>query len=577
MTHRYKHIRLFALVALVVMVWLPASTLAQSPITATVDREVIGNNEQVRLTVTVIGDLANVPIPEFTALEDFTIVGSSQSIQTIIINGEVTAKGEFSYQLKPLSDGTLTIAPLQIDMNGQIFQTDPITIEVLGSSAAPPEQNSGPQTFQGQDFFVEAEVDNTNPYLGQQIIYTFRLYQGMDFFGSPDYRPPPFINFLSTKTLSQPNYTAEVFGRNYFVTEIRTGLFPANIGEITIDPAKLVIPGGFLEPDIVLETQPIEIMVKSLPDDAPPDFMGAVGDFEISAELSETEGHVNEPLTLIIEVSGQGNVEFLAEPELPEIEGWRTFESQSPQPDIQALNDVVFGTRRYERLIVPGRAGDTEIPPISLSYYNPTLETYETVRTDPIPVSILPGEAEPAPQVTIIDGADKQPVTVIAGDIRHIKSTPLALTGVITRPIVAYPVYWVCWILPAVGVVAVWSWRRQRERLMSDKTYVRRQEARRKALLILNQHAGEGDYAAAHRALLSYLSDKLDRPTAGLTNQHLINELYQARLSPTMCTRVKDLLEQVEIGRFAPLNQAAAQSMLTEAKQLIDDLEKAFK
>ena len=90
--------------------------------------------------------------------------------------------------------------------------------------------------------------------------------------------------------------------------------------------AKLVIPGSLFEPDVILETKPISVDVRPLPEDAPVDFSGAVGQFELTASLSEVEGKVNEPVTLIVDITGTGNIETLAEPALPELPNW----SQDP-------------------------------------------------------------------------------------------------------------------------------------------------------------------------------------------------------------------------------------------------------
>jgi hypothetical protein len=161
--------------------------------------------------------------------------------------------------------------PISINLGGQIHQTDPIDIRVIaGNTPAPttvPPIDS-PTTLQGQDFFVEALVDNQRPYLGQQIIYTFKLYQAANFIGQPDYQPPSFTNFWSQTIVTQPTYNINAGGRDYLVTEIRTALFPANLGSITITPAKIVIP-NFPYQDIVLETEPITVNVQSLPDGAP--------------------------------------------------------------------------------------------------------------------------------------------------------------------------------------------------------------------------------------------------------------------------------------------------------------------
>lgn len=553
--------------------------LAQAPVTAELDRTAISTDEQVTLTVTVAGNLLDIPVPNLSALTDFRVVGSSQSTQVSIINGRLSSQGRFVYRLQPLKEGMLTIPPVSIELDGQTYQTDPLTVEVVAGSspAAPPgedlPQAEPPDNLQRQ-LFVEAEVDNPAPYLGQQITYTFRLYQATNFIGQPDYRPPAFTNFWGQNILSQPQYNTTVNGRNYLVTEIRTALFPAGIGKITIDPARLVVPGGFFEPDIVLESEPLTINVRPLPEGAPVDFTGAVGRFQILAHFDTTQGRVNEPVTLVVEIKGTGNIDVLTEPPLPELPQWRVFESQSSTlMDVQ--DDVVGGTRRFERLMVPRQPGRLEIPPIRFSYYNPADERYHTVQTGPLSLEVRPGEVGDA----AIPGRNPDDATmpVVSGDIRHIKPVPTTL-----RParalVLGRPVYWLCWLAPALVVAAVWGWHRRQQRLAADSAYARRVTARRTAHRILAQagRSGADPYALAHRALLGYLADKLNRPTIGLTTGELIHLLNQARLDPALVERVKTTLEQIDIGRFAPVEQAAAHSLVVDTRRLIDDLEKMF-
>lgn len=557
-------------------------TLAQAPLTARVDRTTLAIDEQLQLTVTVAGDILQIPNPDLSRLTDFEIVGTSTSTQVSIINGKLTSQGSFLFRLQPLREGNLVIPSLSVEIDSHTYQTEPIEIEVTtGSAPAPPVLEDlpsvdAPDTLQGQDFFVEAELDNSAPYLGQQVVYIFRLYQGVNFLGQPDYEPPPFVDFWSQTTLSQPRYNTTAAGRNYLVTEIRTALFPVNIGPVTIAPAKLVIPGGLLKPDTVLETKPVTVNVRSLPEGAPADFNGAVGQFEIRAQPSETEAKVNEPITLVLEIEGAGNIEVLAEPSLPELPDWRIFDSQA-STKVGVQDDVVQGVRRFERLIVPGKAGDLTIPSISFSYFDPKANKYRTAATDPLSISVLLNEAE-TPLSVAGHGSDSQAaIAFAAGDIRHIKPVPTSLNNMETS-IASSPLYWSCWIiLPAMAAGGVWIWQQRRERLLADSVYARRRKARRIAQKTLAGVRPDGDiYAAAHRALLGYLSDKLNRPTIGLTCESLLDLLKEFRVEPTLIERVHSALTQIEIGRFAPVEDAETQALVAGTRKLIADLEKQF-
>jgi hypothetical protein len=559
--------------------------LAQTPITAQVDRNALTIDEQLVLTVTITGDFLKIPRPDLSQLQDFVVASSSTSTQVSIVNGKMTSQGVFNYRLQPLREGQITIASISVNIDGQLYQTEPIQIEVLpsGGQVATPDPNlpetNAPNTLQGQDFFVEAEVDNSTPYLGEQVIYTFRIYQAINFPpGQPDYTPPAFTDFWSSEILAQPHYNTKANGRDYLVTEILTALFPANLGSITIEPASLVIPGGLLSPDIRLETNSVTLDVRPLPEGAPEGFSGAVGQFEIRASLNERESKVNEPLTLVVEIEGAGNIQTLQEPKLPELPNWRFFESQDSTAT-ETGDGLLRGKRTFERLIVPGQLGEQTIPPISFSYYDPELDAYQTINTEPIVVTILPDGSGPAPLVVGQAGLDKQPIELAVSDIRHIKSVPSALRVGREISLLGRLFYWSCWIFPLLLVGGAQLWQNRRQRLLQDAAYARHLRARRVAFKILNeaQHPGSDHPAsAAGRALSGYLSDKLNTPTAGLTTDNLIKLLRRTRLETALIEQVEALLREIDIGRFAPIPLEDGESTIMKTRTLINDLEKAF-
>lgn len=555
---------------------------AQAPITAKLDRSTVAADDQLVLTVTVSGDFLTIPQPELPDM-DFVVVGSSKSTQVSIVNGKMTSQGVFIYRLQPLAEGALEIPPVSVNIGGQVFQSDPVEVEVLagGAQISPPptEPNSGtPHSSAGQDYFVEAEVDNDTPYLGQQVIYTFRLYQAINFFGQPDYRPPSFTDFWSSDILDQPHYNADVNGRNYLVTEIRTAVFPANLGQITIEPSRLVIPGGLFNPDVKLEANPVTVNVRPLPENPPDDFSGAVGQFQISASLSDDKTKVNEPLMLVVEVEGVGNIETITEPPLPEMTDWRFFESQS-STSVDTSDGVLQGMRRFERLIVPGRAGEQEVPPIRFSFYNPQADEYQTAQTGPIPVTVLPDDsAQTLPLVSGVDPRSQQPVELLGSDIQHIKPVPFALSTPRVLSAAGQVVYWSLWVLPLFVMGAAFVWKRRQVRLEQNPAYARALFAKKKALELLSeaQHNGAGGATAAGRALLGYLSDKINAPTVGLTTNELLALLNRRGVPAELVDRVRQVLQRVDVGRFAPVSAGDQQAIIAETRMLIGDLEKSF-
>jgi len=559
---------------------LPAGALAQAPVTAQVDRDIIAINEQVTLTVSVSGDIFNIPTPRLDSTTDFKVVGTSTSTQIQLINGELSSQGNFIFRLEPFKEGQLLIPAATVKMNGQTYSTEPIPVQVLPAGTLPSPNNNTPDNPPdnlADQFFVEAEVDNATPWLGQQIIYSFKLYQTVRLLRQPDYQAPAFTNFWGQNLLSQPQYHSTVNGQDFMVTEIRTALFPASVGEIIVEPATLIVPGGLFETDFVLETDPVTVNVQPLPPDAPPDFNGAVGRFTATAALNESTGRVNEPVTFRLTIEGAGNIETLAEPPFPDLPNWRIFDSQSTT-EINVEGEQVQGRRQFERLLVPGRPGDYTIPPISFSYFDPQTDQYQTLTTEPLPITIDPGEDGALPSSPAVTGGEKQPVSLLADDIRHIKPVPTRLTDTGVRVLDNW-FYWGCWLVPALAVAGLWLWNWRRVRLLQDTEYQRRVRARSRANKLLSQ-AGQPDsdaYGLTQRALLGYLADRLNHPTVGLTAAALTNLLREAGLNSALIEQVQTILNQIDAARFAPVDRAGFQVLLADTRRLIDVLEKELK
>ena len=572
-----KKISATLLITILLLTGWGKTTLAQPAITAQVDRTSLSLDGQVQLTVIVSGEFSTLPTPNLTGLEEFVIIGNSTSQQTSIINGQISAKGIFTFLLQPLREGDLAIPPITVAIDGQIYQTEPIEIQVSASSSPPPGSENVPSLavpngLDQQNLFVEAVVDNPTPYLGQQILYTFRFYQAIDFplnlGGRLDYQAPAFTDFWS-QTLAQPQYTTQVGERTYTVTEVRTALFPAGLNEIVIKPARLVVPGGLFNPDVVLETDPVVVNVRSLPPGAPADFNGAVGQFELRANLDKNTVQVDDTVKLHLEIEGAGNIDALTEPDLPELAGWRLFESDI-STRLDPRDDQVYGTRQFERLLVPAQPGEFTIPSISFSYYDPQTEAYQTSTTQSLGVTVLPGEGEFADLA--------EPADPAVAELRELKPVPASLRTTQFFSL-TNPIYWLCWLIPLLIVGMIYVFQTQRQRLISDTGYARRLQAKRLAdqTLKSGDQANRDFYATAHRALLGYLSDKLNRPTTGLTTAALAEVLDQEGIERGLIERISAILRQIEISRFAPSGAAAAQSLRQDTRHLINDLEKFFK
>ncbi len=550
----------------------------ENPLSVEVDRNSLSTNEILTLSVRVrLGSLAiNAPQPQLPTLDDFNILDSSTSSQVSFFNGAISSETIYQYRLQPLHSGELTIGAVSLTIDGITYSSDPISIQVSADTLAPDNAPSAeaPLGMEAQDLFVEAALDNPSPYLGEAVLYTFRFYQALNLYSQPYYAPPNFTGFWSEADANQHQYNREIEGKTYRVTELDTLLFATRSGELVIEPARLKIEGGLFDPNANLQTEAIQVQVKPLPENTPEGFNGAVGQFEIQAVLAEQQSEVNQPVMLTITLSGAGNIQNLPDPVWPAMAGWRSYESRAViQKELR--DGQLYGSRIYERLLVPSAAGEYELPPVSYVYFDPQDETYHSIHTGPLTVTILPGEYDVASADNAGTGEN---TTAQNNDISHIhpidelQKKPAALPYL--------PFYWAAWLIPLLGVGGSLMYEHRQRNQQQRAGVIRRSGAVRKALAELKTARLESSspYERSVQILNAYLSDKLGRPAHALTRPILNNLLETEGVSPILRQRLDEFLQTCDAARFASTANTLEPdlSFYDETGSLIETLEQAF-
>ena len=231
--------------------------------------------------------------------------------------------------------------------------------------------------------FVTASVDTDQPYISQQVTYISKIYKRSDFPHSLHYEPPGFAGFWNVQATEQDEYNETIDSREYRVIELRTILFPSVVETIEIEPGVLTVSASPSEGPIVVESVPVLVEVRPTPTNAPAGFTGAVGRFEISAEVDTKTSRMNESVQLTVKIQGKGNIDALPAPSWPEFQGWRVVQSPAAAKS-EVIDGELVGSRTYESVLVPETAGDLTVPVVSYAYYDPDLEAYLQTTTSPI-------------------------------------------------------------------------------------------------------------------------------------------------------------------------------------------------
>ena len=426
-----------------------------------------------------------------------------------------------------------------------------------------------------EPLFVAASVDNDRPYIGQQITYISKIYQRSDFPHSLHYEPPRFAGFWNVQATEQDEYSETIDSKEYRVIELRTLLFPSVVETIEIEPGVLTVSASPSEGPIVVESVPVLVEVRPTPNDAPAGFTGAVGRFEVSADVDTATARMNESVQLTVKVEGEGNIDALPAPFWPAFQGWRVVESPAIVSS-EVIDGKLVGSRTYESVLVPETAGELTVPVISYAYYDPDLEKYLQATTSPIVVTI-----------SEVDGASSLPPSSVGGtdderavpSAKRIRAAPPALRrsgGELTGSVM----YWAMWGLPLLAIVGAAVWRRKRDARKAALADSRRRNALPNARSTLTRGVADGDdhSIAAADALLSYVSDRFGVSLTGLTREALVERLIDAGVMTELAQQIEDTLASGEAARYTPdaASSGHKEDRIRRATRLLTELDGAI-
>src|SRR6476620_5230765 len=218
--------------------------IAQVQFEAKASKTTLGLNERLRVDFSMNDDGDNFTPPSF---EGFRIVGGpSQQVSQSWINGRSSFNKSYSYFLLPTQKGTLTIRQASVEINGQIYKTNPIKITVTNAVEQPRDPNDVPQISSDDAIHLVAEVSKGSPYVNEPITVVYKLFFSYNI-GITNWRElnkPKYNDFWSQNidikqlVAEEGRYNGE---RYRYVVLRKTVLYPQKSGKLEIEPLSLDI------------------------------------------------------------------------------------------------------------------------------------------------------------------------------------------------------------------------------------------------------------------------------------------------------------------------------------------------
>ncbi len=594
---------------------ISATLLQAQNVSVTVDcPRVVRVGEPFQMAVQINADATNVKLPEMSAFKVLRNFGRSQSSSMNIVNGKVSQSMEvaFNYIVQANQEGTQEIGPVEVTVDKKTYQSSPVTVQVVaGNASTQPQQSSGgtanagaqPDNSQVQtdnrEVFLEVITDRKQVYQGEYLNATIKFFSRLNVGSIGNEAFPNFDGFFKQE-IETPQLRSldqeQVNGVTYLTGVLRKYvLFPQKSGTLTINSCKVTagiqqrvqsrsrsifddfFGGGVQTIPREATSRPVNITVLPLPEGKPASFTGGVGQIKFAATIDKTEVKANDPVTLKIVVSGNGNMKFV---DAPRINFPPDFEVYDPKVSTSLNATTTAGSKTFEYLIIPRHGGTYKIPAVEFSYFDPQAKQYKTVRSDEYTLTVERGEEQPG--TTVVSGVTREDVKYLGKDIRYLKTDKAKLRHTGENFFGTWK-FWLWYLIPLVAFAVIVYLRRNYIRKYANVALVKNKKANRYAAKRLKQAHSfldkgqkEQFYEELSRALWGYLSDKLNIPVAELSKDNVKAAMEQHRVDATLVDEFTGVIDDCEFARYAPSAAGSDMDALyNRAVEVIDKMQKA--
>ena len=360
-----------------------------------VDRAELARGETLTYTIRIYEQRQGMQLDLTPLTEDFDVLGTRTSSQVRSINGQAESWTDYIVTLFPLTEGELTIPPIEINN----LQTEPILISVV---------NEGPRSNQDNDeLFLEIEVNKDALYVQEQLLFTVKLYYTINGIRNPQFTELEMEDTVIQLIGSPNQYEQIIEGVRYGVYEKRYVIFPQRSGPLEIpdilfrgevtDGSSNFVFRNLNTRRVTAFIEGITISVNERPVAAQEfDNWLPVTNLSISEEWSTDLENlsVGDSITRTITLTADGLDGAVLPPFSPEtLDGINVYQDPA-SIERTYVDGSIVGTRVESSTLVPVIAGTIEIPEIVIPWWDVSSDELKeaVITAKSIQVSTIEGE-----------------------------------------------------------------------------------------------------------------------------------------------------------------------------------------
>ncbi len=538
----------------------------------------------------IFTDLGEVSPPTLPTLTNATVRYQGAARQFSIVNFSRSSSITHQFAIQPQNEGAVYIPALSIEVGGQTYTSQPLSLRV----------------GQGLDLssigFLRLEAPRSEFYVGETFPVEIRFYYRR----VPDRQVPPTLKldgFIKGRQTVDNLPPETITNLVYSVVRWSIALTAVKAGDLIVGPAEfqtlytfedpnrrrsrglgaLFEPlfGGVVQRQLTFASEPLTLRVLNPPTAGqPPTFAGAVGRFSLEVTASPTNVAAGDPVTVRVNVSGQGNFDGLRLPDLPDGSGFQLYPGTNSFAEGDPLG--LSGNKTFEAVVVPERSGVQTLKWPWLTFWDPGTKAYVTDQPRPLTFNVRPGATAQAAPAGTVPGPPEPRVSASSNtttsDLALLQNLG-PLVSLSSSP-VTKPWFWGVLGLPLAVYGALVLGPILRKHRAPDPAQIAREQAHRAVaehLTALRRQADRGPASEFFTSLNEAVQQQLALTVGGtpgcFTEEVVDTHLIPAGLAADDAQRLRNLFARLAEARFSPTASGGELAGLRqEAEQVLSVL-----